>query len=103
MVLPPIVRHLLVGCRNQVTTWPCGKIADDRRFEIGFWFHGWTLSNLGLGVKIIPHAEWPNARHEPLPEAGAERTLQAVGSMPLLDALTAPQSDNGQESRRLTD
>jgi hypothetical protein len=54
------VRHLLVGCRNQVTTWPCGKIADDRRFEIGFWFHGWTLSNLGLGVKIGPHAKWPN-------------------------------------------
>lgn len=28
----------------------------------------------------------PNARHEPLPEAGAtqERTLSAVGSMPLL-------------------
>ena len=27
----------------------------------------------------------PNARHEPLPEAGAteERTLEAVGSMPL--------------------
>jgi hypothetical protein len=25
----------------------------------------------------------PNARHEPLPEAGAQRTLEAVGSMPL--------------------
>src|SRR5438876_5546698 len=73
MIFPPSVRHLLVGCRNQVTTWPCGKIADDRRFEIGFWFHGWTLSNLGLGVKIVPHAEWPNAGHEPRPEAGATK------------------------------
>ena len=27
-----------------------------------------------------------HARHEPLPEAGAERTLEAVGSMPLLGA-----------------
>src|SRR5262249_27905068 len=26
---------------------------------------------------------WPNARHEPLPEAEAQRRLQAVGSMPL--------------------
>src|SRR5712691_1303926 len=26
----------------------------------------------------------PNARHEPLPEAGAQRTLEAVGSMPLI-------------------
>ena len=25
-----------------------------------------------------------NAGHEPLPEAGAQRTLEAVGSMPLL-------------------
>src|SRR2546426_9005322 len=80
MVLPPIVRHLLVGCRNQVTTWPCGKIADDRRFEIGFWFHGWTLSNLGLGVKIVPHAEWPNAGAQARLEAAArdERRLEGV-------------------------
>src|ERR1041385_7851116 len=81
MILPPIVRHLLVGCGNQVTTGPCGKIADDRRFEIGFWFHRWTLSNLGWDVKIVPHAEWPNAAPQPLPEAGArhERRLEAVG------------------------
>ena len=26
---------------------------------------------------------WPNARPEPLPEAGAQRTLEAVGSRPL--------------------
>jgi len=25
---------------------------------------------------------WPNAGHEPLPEAEAERKLEAVGSMP---------------------
>ena len=52
--------NLLVCRRDEVTTWPCGKIADGRRFEVGFGFHRWTLSNLGLGVKIIPHAEWPN-------------------------------------------
>jgi hypothetical protein len=33
-----------------------------------------------------------NARHEPLPEAGAQRTLKAVGSMPLFGFPHAPQS-----------
>src|SRR5919109_261457 len=61
--LPPLLGNLLVCRRDEVTTWPCGKIADDRRFEISFWFHEWTLSKLGLGVKIIPHVGWPNSCH----------------------------------------
>jgi hypothetical protein len=48
--LPPLLGNLLVCRRDEVTTWPCGKIADDRRFEISFRFHERTLSNLGLGV-----------------------------------------------------
>src|SRR6266852_1333514 len=58
--LPPLLRNLLVCRGDEVTTWPCGEIADDSRFEVSFWFHGWTLSNLGLGVKIVPHVGWPN-------------------------------------------
>jgi hypothetical protein len=32
----------------------------------------------------------PNAGHEPLPEAGAQRTLEAVGSMPLFGSAGLP-------------
>jgi hypothetical protein len=41
----------------------------------------------------------PNARHEPLPKAGAQRTLEAVGSMPLLGSVPVP---GGLRKRFLT-
>jgi hypothetical protein len=39
------------------------------------------ISPFGTTVCNVNHI---NAGHEPLPEAGAQRTLEAVGSMPLL-------------------
>jgi hypothetical protein len=47
-----------MGRGNEVTAGPCREIADDCCFEVDFWFHEWTLSNLGLGVKIVLHARW---------------------------------------------
>jgi hypothetical protein len=37
----------------------------------------------------------PNAGHEPLPEAGAQRTLEAVGSMPLFCRLPLENEQEG--------
>jgi hypothetical protein len=58
LCVPPLLSNLLVSRGDEVTTWPCREITDDRCFKVDFWFHGWTLSNLGLGVKIVPHARW---------------------------------------------
>ena len=58
LCLPPLRGNLLVGRGDQVTIWPCGEIADDSCFEVDFGVHGWTLYNLGLGVKVFPHARW---------------------------------------------
>ena len=85
LCVPPLLGNLLVGRGDEVTAWPCGEIADDSRFEVDFWFHGWTLSNLGLGVKIVPHARWAerqasgagNSRSEARAEA-VSRRLQAI-------------------------
>jgi hypothetical protein len=66
---------MLMGRGDKITAWPGGEIADNRCFEVDLWFHKWTLSNLRLGVKIVPHVEWPNAGPEPRLKAGAQRTL----------------------------
>src|SRR5882672_278067 len=53
--------------------------------------YGWVATPYPTGTCTLqetPSLSWrDNARHEPLPEAGArhERTLEAVGSMPLLN------------------
>jgi hypothetical protein len=39
MVMPPIVRHLLVGCRDQITAWPCSEVAGNRGFKISLGLH----------------------------------------------------------------
>jgi hypothetical protein len=43
-----------------------------------------------------------NARYEPLPEAGAQRTLEAVGSIPLLGASAAMPPHMWQEQGQPT-
>ena len=58
LCVPPLLGNLLVCRSDEVTTWPCGEITDDGCFKVDFWLHGWTLYNLGLGVKILPHARW---------------------------------------------
>src|SRR5215831_3084814 len=49
--------------------------------------YGWVASPYPTGTFTLPEMpslSWrDNARHEPLPEAEAQRRLQAVGSMPL--------------------
>ena len=44
---------------------------------------------------------WPNAGPELRPEAGAQRTLLAVSSRPLLGSYAAAQPYNGQELLRI--
>src|SRR5436853_7089976 len=50
--------------------------------------YGWVARPYPTGTFTLqetPSLSWrDNARHEPLPEAGAQRTLEAVGSMPLI-------------------
>src|SRR5215470_495686 len=79
LCVPPLLSNVLMGRGDEVTTRPCREIADDRCFKVDFWFHGWTLANLGLGVKIVPHAEWPNAGGEPRPIAGATQERKLLG------------------------
>ena len=56
LCVPPLLGNLLVCRRDEVTTWPRGEITDNGGFEVDFWLHGWTLYNLRLGVKALPHA-----------------------------------------------
>ncbi len=58
LCVPLLLGNLLVSRGDEVTSWPCGEIGDDSRFEVDFGFHRWTLSNPGLGVKVLPHARW---------------------------------------------
>jgi hypothetical protein len=44
----------------------------------------------------------PNAGHQALPEAEAQRTLEAVGSMPLFGLHTATETYNGKELQKVT-
>ena len=55
LCVPPLLGNLLVCRGDEVTTGPCSEITDNGGFKVDFWLHGWTLSNLGLGVKIFPY------------------------------------------------
>src|SRR5258705_9082858 len=48
---PPLLGKFLGGRGDEITTLACCEIADKGRFKVSFWFHGWALSQLVLGVK----------------------------------------------------
>ena len=52
IVVPPIARHLLIGCDSQHATHPHGQVADDARFEINGRLHGADFLSFGAADSV---------------------------------------------------